>query len=57
MSYFECSAKTGSNVTAAVEALTRDVMTKFATKPFPKKKDTAKIGGHSETIPNEDKKG
>jgi hypothetical protein len=57
MAFFECSAKTGSNVTKAVESLTKDVMTKFASKPFSKKKDTDKIGGHSETIPNEEKKG
>ena len=46
MNFFECSAKTGTNVMEAVEFLTKDIMNKFASKQFvPKTKDPLKLGG------------
>jgi hypothetical protein len=51
MSYYECSAKTGTNVKLAVEALTKEVLVKFGSKsvnPKPRSIDlqeTRKLDG------------
>ena len=56
MSYFECSAKSGDQVKEAVECVTKEIMAKYASKPFPKSTST-KIDGNSSAIDKEKKKG